>query len=304
MIKSVGIIIVNYNSGSLLKACVDSVFSNKETTVKLNLVIIDNNSHDNSLDFEMNIQVQVIKNLKNMGFGFACNQGIAALKDSEYILFLNPDTEIKPKTINKSLIFLEDNPEVSILGVCHIDKYDKIKISCSRKPRPLNILFDIIGFSKILPKVFHSATLMYDFDHNSSKFVDQVIGAFMLLKRDVCDRLNGFDTRFFLYYEDADFALRAKEIGYLSYYNSDIKILHHGRGTTEKISHIGLFYNLRSRIQFVNKHYGKFYAILIEAITLTLEPVSRLVFNSLSNNWSQNIVTLKAFRLLFKNIIK
>ena len=108
----------------------------------------------------------------------------------------------------------------------------------------------------------------------------------MMMHKNIYYTLGGFDTRFFVYYEDADFAFRAVKHKYLCFYNADIKITHVGRGTTASISDISLFYNLRSRVQFVNKHYGRNNANLIILLTISI-------------NFSQTYSTLSRERSLY-----
>ena len=305
MNSSLGIIIVNYNSGSLLNKCVNAIFDSDAQNLKIKVVVVDNNSKDGSLTLDKTTdkQLKLLKNTENKGFGYACNQGVDALGEIDYLLFLNPDTEISKHTLKNSIEFLRQNTFISILGCRHLDEFGKTKSSCSNTPTPIRIVWDIFGLSKLLPKIFPSATLMTNFNHNNSRFVDQVMGAYMLMEKTVFDILDGFDTRFFVYYEDADFALRAKNQGFKSYYNSDIEIMHSGRGTTKKIFHTTLFYNLRSRIQFTYKHYGMFYGALILILTITIEPITRSIYNLL-NDPSENKNTLKAFGLLYRDIIK
>ena len=293
--KTLGIIIVNYNSGLFLKECVDSIFNSSLKNISLRVVIVDNDSKDNSLDIERVEQdsLKIIRNTTNNGFGYACNQAREYLQDKEYLLLLNPDTVINKSTLIDSLDFLVSNEKISILGLCHLDEKENINPSCSRFPKVKNIIWDIVGLSKLFPKIFKPATVMTDFDHKTSCFVNQVMGAYMMMHKNIYDTLEGFDTRFFVYYEDADFAFRGFKKGYLSYYNSNIKITHVGRGTTAKISDISLFYNLRSRAQFVKKHYGRNLGNLIIFLTICVEPITRVLYNFFKNP-GENKNTIKA----------
>lgn len=301
---SLGIIIVNYNSGILLNKCVTSIFENTSLNkINLTVVVVDNASKDDSTNINPHPNLIIIHNNVNLGFGKACNQGVEILGEMDYILFLNPDTMIHPKVLEKSIHFLKNSNDVSILGVKHEDEYQIIKASCSREPTTRRIISDIFGLSKLMPKVFKPATVMSDFDHKTSRFVDQVMGAYMLMGKNVVDEISGFDERFFVYYEDADFALRARKKGYKSYYNSELKITHIGRGTTEKISDKSLFFNLRSRYQFILKHEGRINATIVLCLTLTIEFVMRLIYNVLKNP-KENINTIKAYNLLYRNVLK
>lgn len=297
---SLGIIIVNYNSGQLLNACVESIFNSEISQIDLTVVVVDNNSNDQSLSLTQSRheQLKIVRNRTNIGFGAACNQGRQYLNEKDYLLLLNPDTKVHSKTLHKSLGFLSSSNNLFILGCCHLDDYGNVKISCSRSPKTINIFWDILGVSNLFPRIFKPATLMKDFNHNASRNVDQVMGAYMMFPKEVFDDLKGFDEQFFVFYEDADFSLRARQKEYQSYYNADIKITHHGRGTTEKISDKSLFYNLRSRVQFVRKHYGKLQSSIVLFLTLTIEPFTRAVFN-LVKNPRENKNTLKAFKYLY-----
>jgi len=305
MNNSLGIIIVNFNSGKLLKNCIDSIFNSDISKISLRVVIVDNNSKDDSLDIarKQDGQLKIIKNKQNKGFGKACNQGSELLFDKDFLLILNPDTIIEKQSLVQSLKFLIKNKNVSILGACHLNEFNNISPSCSRTPTVTTIIWDILGLSKLFPWLFKPATVMTDFDHKSSCYVNQVMGAYMMMQRKIFEDLKGFDTRFFVYYEDADFAYRAKKIGYNTYYNSDIRITHIGRGTTAKISDKSLFYNLRSRIQFVNKHYGAFKGNIILFMTLTIEPITRILYNLIKNP-EENKNTIKAIRSIYRYYFK
>lgn len=301
--KSLGVVVVNYNAGEMLNNCLNSVFrEHNPELIDLKVIVVDNASNDESLNLDEidNKKLIIIRNLINKGFGTACNQGVKAFGEVDYILFLNPDTLVNTTTFEKSISFLEENDNVSIMGTMHKDENGKVKASCSRRPTFKRVLSDILGLSKILPKIFKPATVMSDFDHEKSRFVDQVMGAYMFMKKQVFEDINGFDESFFVYYEDADFALRALNKGHMSYYNSDIQIIHHGRGTTAKISDISLFYNLRSRVQFVKKHYGRLNGFIIQVLTFVVEPFTRIGYNLIKNP-KENKNTIKAFIKLYRD---
>jgi len=137
-----------------------------------------------------------------------------------------------------------------------------------------------------------------------SSTVDQVIGAFFLVRRSLYDLIGGFDERCFVYFEEVDFALRAKRKGYSSYYLSDVKLYHKGGGSSEKVKGKRLFYSLRSRIQYGFKHFSLLEALALLVLTLTLELVARIAqaifslsksrFNETIRGYSQLIVYLLA----------
>ena len=113
-----------------------------------------------------------------------------------------------------------------------------------------------MGLSKIAPKIFHPGVLMTDWDHKESRKVDQVMGAFMFMRNSIFEKLGYFDERFFVYYEELDFSKRLAQLGGTSFYNSDIKAIHIGGGTTNNVKTFRLFLNLSSRLQYAKKHFS------------------------------------------------
>jgi GT2 family glycosyltransferase len=117
---------------------------------------------------------------------------------------------------------------------------------------------------------------MTDWDHKTSRPVDQLIGAFFLTRRALFEHLGGFDERFFVYFEEVDFSYRAWKQGWQSYYLSEATAYHRGQGTTDRIKGLRLFYSLRSRIQYAHKHFGRPRAVALAFGSLCIEPWSRL----------------------------
>ena len=143
---------------------------------------------------------------------------------------------------------------------------------------------------------------MTDFDHQSNRKVDQVIGAFFLVKRDLFLNLNGFDERFFVYYEEVDFALRAKSAGWNTYFYSESSIIHAGGGTSSQVKAERLFYSNRSRILYSFKHFEKYQAVLVLFLTVFIEPFSRIMHSILKLSLIELKNTLWGSFLLIKNL--
>jgi GT2 family glycosyltransferase len=101
--------------------------------------------------------------------------------------------------------------------------------------------------------------------------VDHVIGAFFCVRRELFEDLGGFDERFFVYLEDLDFSLRARKTGRTAYYLADAAAFHKGGGTSEQVKAHRLFYSLRSRLLYAFKHFKRYQAWIISAVTMLLE---------------------------------
>ncbi len=302
--SSIDVIIVNWNSGNQLCECLRSILKYSSEKIK-RILVVDNNSYDSStlmIGDLLDARIKLIKNEENVGFARACNQG-ARLGNSEFILFLNPDIRITEESIEKTLNFIDDDNHnrIGIVGIQLIDDGGKIAASCSRFPTPSLILSQIIGLNKLCHRIFLTTT-MFEWNHKESRVVDQVMGAFFLVRRDLFNKLNGFDERFFLYLEEVDFAFRAKTLGYLSYYYSRAQAYHRGCGTTSQIRDLRLFYLLRSRLQYSIKHFGKLSVLVLLLASVLIEPVSRFIFTALKDSIKECGKVIKGHDMYIKSI--
>ncbi|NOX65194.1 MAG: glycosyltransferase family 2 protein [Chlorobi bacterium] len=298
------IIIINWNSGDLLNNCIKSIKEGKGVKLISKIYIVDNASIDNSINAINSFSdIHIIKNDKNLGFAAACNQGIYA-SNSKYILFLNPDTELLENSLLDSFLFMENNSDIDVLGVKHIDIKKVTQKSCSRFPTLKNYFYDIIGLSKIYPKFFNPATVMTDWDHEESKLVDQVMGAFMFVRRDSIDLYGKFDEQFFVYYEDLDFARRVWDRGGKIYYLSNIEIVHEGGGITSRVKDLRLFYSLRSRLLYGLKYFPKHHFVILLILTLTVEPFTRVINLLFKLKYSEILDIFKGYKMLYGYLIR
>jgi N-acetylglucosaminyl-diphospho-decaprenol L-rhamnosyltransferase len=284
-LATIDIVIVNWNAGTQLRECLDSLIQYGKTSPN-QIILVDNGSIDNSIDNieSMDLPIVVIRNVTNRGFGAACNQG-AALAKSEFILFLNPDTRLFKDSLTIPISFMQqpNNSNIGICGIGLVDECGKPSTSAARFPTLQVMAGKILGLSKLLPSVF-PPHLMISSVLQESGLVDQVIGAFFLIRSDVFKLCNGFDERFFVYFEEVDLSLRAKQRGYSSYFLSEVSAYHKGGGCSERIKAKRLFYSLRSRILYAQKHYTKIEFLALLALT-TIELPLRLAQNIMKLSW-------------------
>ena len=299
------IIIVNWNSGQLLRDCVDSIVSVKKDGFILDrVVVIDNASSDHSLDGldTINLPLTIIRNRGNKGFGVACNQG-AASSDADYLLFLNPDTRLFDNSLTVPLAFMQDkrNQNVGICGIQLVDDKGRVAKTCAHFPSLSRFAIQSVGLNKLLA-MKGAGVHMSEWDHQSERQVDHVIGAFFFMRKTVFEALNGFDQRFFVYLEDVDVSLRAKQAGWETSYLTDSQAFHEGGGTSSQIKATRLFYSLRSRLMYGFKHFPVWKAWLLVFIIIVLEPVSRTVFALLRGSWLDMLNTWGGYYLLYINL--
>ena len=289
------IIIINWNSNVLLLKCVSALMSSSFTDFEI--FIVDNNSCDNSLNLlKTSIndpRIKYILNKENLGFAKACNNALQYVR-SKYVLFLNPDTEVRKDTIEKSIKLMEEM-NLEVLGVKNIDYYGNVHRSCARFPSTKRLMFDIIGLSKLFPKIFTPGLLMEDWDHSYSKYVDHVIGSYYLTKYSVLKKTGFFAEQFFLYLEDLDLSTRIRRNGGRIYYCAEIEIIHIGGGISGKYISDRLFNSLKSKIIFCEKYNELINKNLITAATALIEPFTRFFYAILTFRLNEIIDIFNAF---------
>jgi len=297
------IVIVNWNSGELLNNCLTSIEKSNLKGFLINIIVVDNGSTDDSLErISCSVKYHLIKKNENIGFAKACNVGLWQ-SSGKFILFLNPDTEVREDTLKKAFNTMLNNENISVLGVMHIDESGNIAPSCSRFPKLRYYFYDIIGLSKIFPKKFYHATIMLDMDFSQSSYVDEVNGSFFFCRRSVLDRVGGFDERFFVYYEELDLSYRIKKNGGEIFYDADNEIYHKGCGVSDQVKAKRLFYVLRSRIKYGFKNFNKINAIVLFVLTMFVEPFSRLLYLVISGKFSEINELVGGYYYLFRYYI-
>ena len=303
MTPSLDIIVVNWNAGQQLHDCLMSiVLASQNGFVLSRVVVIDNASSDNSLDGldDLPLPLTIIRNTDNKGFAAACNQG-AAICDGEYLLFLNPDTRLSENSLSVPVEFMEDasNSRVGICGIQLVDENGEVARTCSYFPSLRRFAAQSLGLNKI-PKLRGTGVHMAEWDHLSDQPVDQVIGAFFFMRRAVFDSLGGFDERFFVYFEEVDLSWRAHQAGWQSVYLASVQAFHEGGGTSQQVKATRLFYSLRSRLIYGMKHFPLWQVWLLFALTLLVEPVSRLIFSLLRGGIEDMRNTLRGYGMLYR----
>jgi len=280
MSPSLSIIIVNWNTRHQLKDAVASIDAvNKIGFVLREVIVVDNASTDGSLHGidQLDVPVTVIRNDYNLGFAAACNQG-AEIATGDYYLFLNPDTRLLDCSLAIPLAFMDlpENNHVGICGIQLVNENGKDCYSYAKFPTLKKFLLGAIGLSRLFSGDVRGSDGVVSED-DGVLIVDQVIGAFFIVRRNVFEQINGFDERFFVYFEEVDFAYRARELGWTSVCLTAAKCIHIGGGASSQAKADRLFYSLRSRILYSFKNFYLLSAICVLFIIFPLEFVSRSV---------------------------
>jgi GT2 family glycosyltransferase len=306
MNKKVDIIIVNWNSGKLLLDCVESILNTNDLNENIsNILVVDNNSNDNSISLieKYKHEIIIINNNINLGFGKACNIG-SKFSNSEFILFLNPDTRILDNSILEGVTFLEKNSEIFVLGCLQLGIDNKILHSCANLPNFSNSFNWLSGLSKINNRLFPDFHLN-KFDYNKSNFVEHVMGSFYLIRRKIFMNLSGFDEDYFVYQEDTDLSKRISHLGQNRiFYNSEIKIYHESGGTSKNILGKRIYYSISALLIYSKKHFEIHEYYLIKIFGIFISPFLRLIFSISKLSYKDVKSCFVAYYYLYQSIFK
>jgi len=299
---AVDIVIVNWNAGALLRDCV-AALDTSTAAGRLHVIVVDNASTDGSAE-ELVVtaaRLSVIRNAENRGFAAACNQG-AAVGHAPLLLFLNPDVRVAPDTIAQTVNFLAEPTQTAtgIVGIRLLDRQGRTSRTCARRPTVAAMLLRTLFLDRIMPNTV-LPHFMTEWDHLDTRPVDQVMGAFLMIRRELFERAGGFDQRFFVYYEDLDLCLRMTDDGYAAMHFAGSTAMHEGGGTTSAVKDRRLFYETNSRVRFMHKWHGMVAASVL-AILIALVELPLRVFGTMARAPGECGMVVRGAVLFWRNL--
>jgi GT2 family glycosyltransferase len=287
------IIIVNYNTGGLTIDCIKSI-SKFTKGIDFEIVLVDNGSTDDSISSFKSLKLnnlKLIESKKNLGFGGGNNLGLKHAT-GRYILYLNSDTLLLENSLEKMTNWMDKNPQAGG-ATCKITFNDNSPQANGGSTPNLFRVFLWATFLDDLPLIYNLFGSYHPnpsakFLSNSKKPVQQdwIIGAFLLVRREVIEKVGGFDDSIFMYGEDVEYSYRIRKAGFSLWYFPDTKIIHYGSASTnsevvnfsgkstgKKNAILGEFEGLKA---FYKKHYSKLsYMNLL--ICLRLAAIFRII---------------------------
>jgi GT2 family glycosyltransferase len=281
------VIILNYNVRYFLELCVLSV-QKAIQNLDAEIIVIDNNSSDDSCMMmkQRFPNIKFIQNKENSGFPKGNNIGVAQAK-GEYICILNPDTVVAEDTFEKILNskLITHNSQLGIIGCKLIDGTGKFLPESKRGiPTPWVAFTKIFGLYKLFPKssFFNKYYAQHLYENQIGK-VDVLVGAFMVMKRELYNELGGFDENCFMYADDIDLSYRALQNGKSNYYFAETTVIHYkGESTTRDQKYMKHF---QEAMQFFyKKHFRK--SILFD----WMMQIGSFIFSKIKKNQQHNRV--------------
>ena len=243
-------VVINWNSGDLLQACVESLLS---TTTETNILVIDNASRDSSHDFLANFhdRVRLVGNSSNRGFAAAVNQ---AFEDTStpYVMLLNPDVRVLPGAVQLLEEFMDSHPWAGAAGGYVGEKYLPKAF-----PTVGTLVRENLGLGSAAAPLQSSQPIQ----------VDQPAAAALMIRRDAYEDTGRFDERFFpAWYEDVDFCLRMKRHGWKIFFVPAAEFIHTGGYSAEALgSERFLRAYYRNQVRYAEKHFGSLATIAVRA---------------------------------------
>jgi GT2 family glycosyltransferase len=230
----ISVIIVTFNSADCIVACVESVLA--QSGVSFEVIVVDNASADSTQEKLNGLKCRVISSAENLGFGRGNNLGFAA-SSGRYVYLLNPDARLAEKNSLMELCRrMDTNPRWGMAGT---------------------LVLSADGKSESPPATSYPAQRHVHRDFSKLPgSIAWIIGASMIIRRELYEKLGGFDPEFFLYSEETDFCLRLRELGFEIGHVTEVTVSHIG-GTTESLRdpcEVSA-QKLQGLIRFRKKHY-------------------------------------------------
>jgi GT2 family glycosyltransferase len=226
-------IIVNFNAGPILNKVINLLLRSESVT---RVIVVDNNSTDHSMDeverlADSQSRLKCIRNNENLGFAKACNIGIGADGESDYLLFLNPDCLIDSKALDTLLAYMKSSPKTGMAGPLILNKNGTEQVGGRRSvPTPWRSFVRALGLSRLskrYPRLFSDFLLHQQPLPDGPVEVEAISGSCMLVRRTAMLNVGLFDEGYFLHCEDLDWCMRFRQRGWQIMFIPDARVIHH-----------------------------------------------------------------------------
>lgn len=263
--SQVSVIIVNYNAGTLLIACIRAIMTQAHR-----IIVVDNASTDESISnlkqaFPEQNHLTIIQLTENKGFAVGCNIGLA-VADTPFVLFLNPDCLLGQSAINRLVQVITTDPRAGMVGGRLINP-DGSEQGGSRRavPTPWRALVRATGlyrFARFFPKLFFDFHLHHQPLPEHPIEVEAISGALMLVRQQAIRHVGPWDEQYFLHCEDLDWCMRFQQKNWKILFIPDLEALHY-QGTCSRSRPITVEWHKHKGMQrfyrkFFSKHYPFF----------------------------------------------
>jgi len=303
------VVIVNWNSGKFLSGCLSSLYKN-DNSLDFEILVVDNASSDDSLMCLKKFpRVRLIKNEKNLGFARANNQAIRKSK-GKYILLLNPDTVILKDSLKGMAKFLDEHPDVGVLGCKLLNPDGSVQPSCHAFLTLPHVFFEISQLNYLLPKnnffikifsflgKFFPKLFINYLTPSEPIEVDSVMGSCYMIRREALKKTGLLDENFFLYHEEMEFSYRVWQKGYKVMFYPYASVVHYSKHVSNKVPDLVYYERCRSILHFFKKHKPQ------QVNLLKLLMFSPLLINLLSLPFRKEFKNALRYRIKVIKLLK
>ncbi len=280
-VVDLSVVVVSYNTAALLRRCLASVYANPHPHYRFEVLVVDNASGDGSaalVEREFP-QARLIANPQNLGFAAASNQALAQARGT-YLLLLNPDTEVMDDALWKMVDFLEQEPQAAVVGPALLYPDHSFQEGAFGFPGLWQLFFDFFPLNWRLTRSRLNGRYprrLFEGVYPQAFEVDFPLGACLMVRRSVVERIGLLDEAFFMYMEEIDWCYRIKELEIPSSYRPvglrfragrrrpsrwrvycfpAAKIIHHAGASTRQFREEMTVELYKSRYHFFHKHYS------------------------------------------------
>lgn len=275
----ISIVIVSWNTREILARCLDAVSRSASSALGAEVIVVDNASSDGSAEMvrQRFPGVRVISNEDNLGFARACNQGIR-VSSGEYVLLLNPDTEVQPAALETLITFLREHPNVAAAGARITNPDGSLQRSCYRAPGIFRELWRLTHMDVLYP---YAEYPIEKWSTSEPRPVDTVLGACLLVRREALEQVGLLDERFFIYSEEVDLCTRLRAAGWEVFWVPRAIVMHRGGESTRQVA-ASMFLRLyQGKVLYFRKHRGRGGAALYKVV-LAMTAAGRLLLGGLA----------------------
>jgi len=239
---------------------------------QLQVIVVDNASTDESPELlqsmASDLGFDLILNDENLGFAAANNQALAQAR-GRYFMLLNPDTEVVGDGLSRLIEKMDEDSRLGAIGPQLLDVHGQITASCRRLPNLERSFWHLSYLDKLFPRLPRVRDyMMSDFDHLSSRDVEQPQGAALLLRRSVVDEIGPLDERFFLYYEEVDWCARVAAAGYRIHFLAEAQVRHAAGSSADKVWGRAIHHFFESMVRYHRKNHGLWAGLTIKGMII------------------------------------
>jgi N-acetylglucosaminyl-diphospho-decaprenol L-rhamnosyltransferase len=272
----ISIIIINWNVKDLLDMCLESLHNGElaiglphDTLPTVEIIVVDSGSDDGSIEMiqEKYPGVHLLPQAENVGFTRGNNIGFREA-EGDYLLLINPDTEVIDDAIYQVWDYIKLHPEVGIIGAHTLNTDGSHQSTRRRFPTLKTGIFESTWLSSYAPQSVNTHYKMLDTDNHALLDVDWVQGSFMLVRREVYEQIGGLDEGFVMYSEEMDWCKRAKDAGWTVVYHGGALITHHGGQSSGQVAAFKQIQFHTSKLRYFRKHHGYMTYLILRIIIL------------------------------------